>query len=416
MASDEDIAKDKPYKSSAAEKASADNAANLIRQKLDELYETEPDAKDEAKEAQTITSGRSKHQEFMYKLSNSGKPLAEIQTAWHEYYSGLSDKEKHEVWDEFYEQNQHISPSQNAPKPPQPPAPQIEPTQTNGPQVTHIGLPDEERHRRKHGKSHHHKSRSVAEVKHQLLHTARPSKKLAARQHVQSLVFGLGVGSFVVLVMLFGFFNERFIAPFISPSRHVSSTPIITDPSSTAAGPNSEIIIPKINVEVPVVYDVLSTAESSLQDGMNRGVIHYATTPYPGEKGNVVIFGHSSNNLFNPGKFKFAFVLLSKMSTGDLFYLTRNGTRYTYKIYEKRDVQPNEVSVLGPAAQPDSVTLITCDPPGTSWHRLVVTGEQISPDPTNNKISSGIKSDKLPATLPSNSPSLWSRIVGWFTH
>src|SRR5438105_4348179 len=84
--------------------ASADSdetAADLIRQKVAQIYNEEPDASQELTEAEQ-TPYRSKHQQFMYELSSSGKDLAAVQTAWHDYYQNLSDKEKHQVWQEFY--------------------------------------------------------------------------------------------------------------------------------------------------------------------------------------------------------------------------------------------------------------------------------------------------------------------------
>ena len=79
-------------------------AANLIREKLSKIYAEEPSATEEMAET-AEAKPRSKHQQFMYELSRSGKSLAEVQTEWHNYYVGLTDKEKHEVWQEFYESN-----------------------------------------------------------------------------------------------------------------------------------------------------------------------------------------------------------------------------------------------------------------------------------------------------------------------
>ena len=221
------------------------------------------------------------------------------------------------------------------------------------------------------------------------------------------------MGCLVVLILLFSFFNERFIAPFITPSRQVSSTPII-DASTAAISSTPEIIIPKINVEIPTVYDVPTIQESAVELGLERGVVHYATTPDPGQKGNVVVFGHSSNNILNPGKYKFAFVLLSRLDTGDVFYLTKDGVRYAYQVYDKEIVKPNDVGVLNATNKPATATLITCDPPGTSINRLIVIGQQISPDPNSNGASTAVKTDTKPTILASNAPSLWSRITGWF--
>src|SRR5690606_11082114 len=93
---------------------SGDNsaAANLIRQKLDSLYTHEPDDVTEAIESvQAPTKARSKHQKFMADLASSGKPFAQIQTEWHEYYQSLPDNEKHEVWQAFYAaHNPHSKP------------------------------------------------------------------------------------------------------------------------------------------------------------------------------------------------------------------------------------------------------------------------------------------------------------------
>jgi len=83
-------------------------AADLIRQKLSTIFEDEPNIKDEVAEVE-VTAKLSKHQKFIKELNDSGKDLAATQTAWHQYYVGLDDKEKHEVWQEFYTANQNSS-------------------------------------------------------------------------------------------------------------------------------------------------------------------------------------------------------------------------------------------------------------------------------------------------------------------
>lgn len=383
-----------------------DNAAvNVIRQKIASLYAQEPSAREEIKEVKAAPEHLSKHQKYIWQLSNSGKSLAEIQQAWHNYYASLPDNEKHEVWHEFYASQQEYSqylktqhhpakPHEAAPQPPrvidEPPKPTPR-AKTTAPTT-------------------------VDQIKKQLLGKVsnRTHARAKAKHHVQSLIFGVSMGALVVLVLLFSFFNERFIAPFVTPSRNVSNQTIIIDPNETAAGPTPEVIIPKINVEIPVVYGETTIDEKTIQSDLQNGVIHYATTASPGEQGNAVFFGHSSNNILNPGKYKFAFVLLSRMETGDTFMLTKNSKRYVYKVTSKKIVKPEDVSVLQTTSTP-SATLITCDPPGTSINRLVVTGVQISPDPSANVASTAIKTNQSPKTLPSNSPTLWSRFWNWLS-
>jgi sortase A len=376
--------------------SSANAAADLIRSKLESLYVDEPKAKEEIAEAEAVRH-RSKHQQFMYELSHSGKSLAEIQTAWHQYYVALPNNEKHEVWQEFYTAHDQAVAAAKA-----------QPTE---PQQKHT----------EHAQSAHNKkpkkpdARSVQDIKQELLGKIQSRRKLNRKDHVRSIMFGLSMGLATLFILLFGFFNERFIAPFITPSRAVSQTPIIIDPNNTAVSKDPKIIIPKINVEIPVVYDEPTIDEAAIERALERGVVHYPTTSNPGEIGNGVIFGHSANNILNHGKYKFAFVLLKRLEAGDVFYIQKDGKRYAYKVFDKKIVPPTDVSVLYPSFpdKPATFTLITCDPPGTSLNRLVVTGEQISPDPKLNAASTAKQSDSQPRILPSNSPTLWQRIKDW---
>jgi LPXTG-site transpeptidase (sortase) family protein len=355
-------------------------AAEIIRQKINSLHagdnqsKHEPNAHQEAQEVSGLEH-LSRHQQFMYQLTHSNKSQAEIQTAWHIYYVGLPDVQKHQVWQEFYSHQAEVKKQKPVVQKPQKQLAQ----------------------------------RTVGQVKKQLLSSVNTKGKLKAKHHLQSIAFGLGIGSMAVLILLFGLFNERVIAPFITPSRTVSNTPIISA-SGEVASSADEVIIPKINVEIPVVYSQSSTSEESIQSSLQEGVVHYATTSSPGEQGNAVIFGHSSNNILNKGKYKFAFVLLNRLQIGDTFTLTKGGKRYVYQVYDRKIVKPTDVSVLGPADRPATATLITCDPPGTALNRLIVIGEQVSPSPATNGTSTAIKTDQVPSIVPSDSPTLWQRI------
>ncbi len=366
-----------------------DIAANLIRQKLAGLYAHEPNARQEMQEV-THENHRSKHQQFMYNLSRSGKSLAEIQTTWHEYYVALPDDEKHQVWREFYHEHNRRQHTETPPP---------EPTIDSKP---HSSAPRST------------SSKTIGSLQQQLLHKIRSQAKPQHKQHLKSLGFGLACGFVVVILILFSFFNERFVAPFITPSKAASNAPLIID-STTSVSKDPEIIIPKINVQIPVDYKQTSINEQTIEKALESGVVHYPTTASPGEKGHGAIFGHSSNNIFNTGRFKFAFVMLKRLETGDTFILNKDGVRYVYKVFDKRIVPPTEVSVLGGVgSKAASFSLITCDPPGTSLNRLVVTGEQISPDPGRN-IASSAKHVAEPATLPSNAPTLWHRLWSWLS-
>jgi len=383
------------------EKPQTKAALDLIRNKVSSIYAKEPSALQEEQEI-IATGAHSKHQKYIKKLMDSGQDLATIQTDWHSYYQSLPDTEKHQVWNEFYSAYDKSKKARQE-------TPSVLPASK---QLAPLSSPRMSRRRSLKPRSSLNK-KSMETAKTELLDKVTARGKLSPKHHLQSLLFGLSMGMIVVAVVMLSFFNERFIAPFITPSRTASASPIIINPNEQV-GPESKVIIPKINVDVPVVYDMTTNEEKAVQAALENGVVHYPSTPVPGQNGNVVIVGHSSNNLLNRGKYKFAFVLLNKLQEGDTITMQYGGKRYVYKVYEKVIVKPSDVGVLGPTDKTASLSLITCDPPGTSINRLVVRAEQISPNPNGNVAASTANQvANTPDIVPGNAPSLFERLFGW---
>jgi len=240
------------------------------------------------------------------------------------------------------------------------------------------------------------------------------AKKLKSSSHFKPIIASFAVGAAFLLLN----YNQVLVGAvkqYVAPGS-VVTTPVIVEPNDQVAiGPEPKIIIPKIGVEAPVVYDVQTVDEPSYQKGLERGVVRLGTTANPGTKGNVVIGGHSSNNFLNAGKFKYVFVNLKQLDVGDIFYLNYEGIRYTYKITLARHiVSPTDTSVLAPSEKP-IVTLFTCDPPGTNVNRLIVQAEQIDPSPNaapeNIKAETNVNKNN---PLPSVAPSIWDRVLNIF--
>jgi len=197
----------------------------------------------------------------------------------------------------------------------------------------------------------------------------------------------------------FGLLLALFKAPVLISqlSYHPATTGSVATSSSVVIPAANTITIPKINVHAPVIYDD-SRDETQILADLQNGVIHYAGTALPGQAGNSVIFGHSSNDWWEAGNYKFVFVLLDKLQPGDQFYVDYQSKRYVYQVTGSQVVEPTNLSVIQPTATP-TMTLITCTPPGTSWKRLVVTANQISPNPSSATKSTG-SSQSQPNALP----------------
>lgn len=222
----------------------------------------------------------------------------------------------------------------------------------------------------------------------------------------------------ITAAVTFGLVFMLFKAPiFLTQLSYAVQKPAAvpaTDNNTAAVGPDPVLDIPKINVRAPVVF-AASNAEADIQKDLEGGVVHYANTALPGTRGNSVIFGHSSNDWWEPGNYKFVFVLLDKLVVGDTYTVNYNSRQYLYRVEEVKVVDPTDLSVLGqtPDAQ---MTLITCTPPGTSWKRLIVRAKQVSPAPEPAQPLSA--EQPKPGILPSNAPSvvdglgrLWNSVV-----
>ncbi|MCA9308892.1 sortase [Candidatus Saccharibacteria bacterium] len=241
---------------------------------------------------------------------------------------------------------------------------------------------------------------------------SKHAKRVSESSHFKPLLGALSV-AIIFLGINYNQVIVGAIKQYVSPG-NVVTTPVIVEPNvGNTVGPDPKIIIPKIGVEAPVVYDEPRVDENSYQAALERGVVRLGNTANPGTNGNVVIGGHSSNNVFNPGNYKYVFVNLKQLQVNDIFYLHYEGVRYTYKVtVANKIIAPNETSVLNQTTTP-TVTLFTCDPPGTNINRLIVQAVQIDPDPNDatvneNKATNTSKTNPLPSVAP----SLWDRLFG----
>lgn len=241
----------------------------------------------------------------------------------------------------------------------------------------------------------------------------KKAKKARKSRHFIPLISAV----MAVLIVAFLQYNEIIFAnvqAYISPG-NIDPQNIVVDPTaSTRVSPEPKLIIPKINVDVPVVYGVIPD-NTHLMAAMQKGVAHFSipgANSVPGQLGNTVLSGHSSNDLFDPGDYKFIFAQLDKLQKGDTIFVNYNSVRYTYTVTKKRVVKPTDVeSLLGYNNKP-YLTLITCTPLGTALNRLLVTAEQISPDPSKAKAEDASGNSGADAAMPGNAPTVLERLFG----
>lgn len=243
------------------------------------------------------------------------------------------------------------------------------------------------------------------------------AKQSRRRRHLIPILAGISV----VLAILFLQYNRLIFAPimaYVSPGNAPASDIEAIDPTITrAVSPDPRLIIPKLNVDVPVHFGI---PLSEVMPAMNNGVAHYriaGASAYPGEIGNLVITGHSAGDVYSSNQYKYIFSGLERLEDGDLIYVNYNSTRYTYSVVKKEVVEPSDVAALVINADRPMLTLVTCTPLGTSKYRLLISAEQISPDyegaESAEKITTQNQDDET--ALPANEPSFFEGIWNWLT-
>lgn len=108
-------------------------------------------------------------------------------------------------------------------------------------------------------------------------------------------------------------------------------------------------------------------------DDLKKSLIAWPTAALPGSYGVAIVFGHSElPSLASPKDYSGIFTFVMDLSVGDEIFLNSDSIRYKYVVFDKKVVEPTNLSVLEQRFDRAYLTLITCVPPGTLWKRGVV--------------------------------------------
>jgi len=149
--------------------------------------------------------------------------------------------------------------------------------------------------------------------------------------------------------------------------------PLTVVPKSTDFG----IIIEKLGVNAPIVPDVDTSSHKAYMEAMRHGVAHAKGTAKPNEVGNVYLFAHSTLNFWEFGPYATVFTTLHQLNPGDRIVIFYRSKRYDYRVAEKEIVPGFDLMPLTRTSSRRLLTLQTCDPPGTTWRRLIIIAELV---------------------------------------
>lgn len=113
--------------------------------------------------------------------------------------------------------------------------------------------------------------------------------------------------------------------------------------------PTNRVIIPKINVNTPLLLssfnkNIDSITKEDFDKDLYHGVVQYPTTPYAGQGGNTLIFGHTSYESWKHNPYATIFSNLPKLSNGDIMQVVQDGKLYEYEVVGRSIVAPDKVN------------------------------------------------------------------------
>jgi LPXTG-site transpeptidase (sortase) family protein len=157
-------------------------------------------------------------------------------------------------------------------------------------------------------------------------------------------------------------------------ARFLTTSPISIEPVNK----KFSIVIEKLGVNAPIVMDVPVADRNAYFEALHDGVAHASVSEYPSDgPGNVYLFAHSAVNFWEFGKYAKVFNLLRKLEIGDRVHVFYDEQDYIYEVVNSEVLKGWNTYPLTRSVIEPTLTLQTCDPPGTTLNRLVITANLV---------------------------------------
>ncbi len=141
--------------------------------------------------------------------------------------------------------------------------------------------------------------------------------------------------------------------------------------------PGFSVYIPKIEAKSKIIANVDVNSVKEYQESLTEGVAHAKGTYFPGQNKLIYLFAHSTDSPLNFARYNAVFYMVRKLEKGDQIIIYFADHKYEYKVTEKVIVPGTDVSWLTKKYDSETLVLQTCDPPGTTWNRLIVVATPI---------------------------------------
>lgn len=148
--------------------------------------------------------------------------------------------------------------------------------------------------------------------------------------------------------------------------------------------PTNRLVIPAINLDVPLVESSIVTykdfTETSFDADLENWVVKYPTTPEPWEWWNAFFFGHTSQEYWKKNPYWTVFRRIPQLKENDKIQVVWDWVLYEYKVLKTVVVRPKDVNdtyVNFWDKWKEYITLMWCYPIWRTDKRMMVFAERI---------------------------------------
>ena len=148
--------------------------------------------------------------------------------------------------------------------------------------------------------------------------------------------------------------------------------------------PTNRLIIPAINLDVPLVETSINNykdvTETSFNSDLENWVVKYPTTPNPWEWWNAFFFGHTSQEYWKKNPYGTVFRNIPQLKEDDKIQVVWEWVLYEYKVLKTVVVRPKDVNDtymnFWESGQ-EYITLMWCYPIWRVDKRMMIFAEKI---------------------------------------
>lgn len=146
---------------------------------------------------------------------------------------------------------------------------------------------------------------------------------------------------------------------------------------SYGVGSYFSVVVPKIDAASDIVVNVDTADKEEYLEALRNGVAHAKGTYFPGQGENIFLFAHSTDSPINFSRYNAVFYLLRKLEEGDKVVLYFADKKYVYEVEDKFTTNINDTTWITESTNGERLLLMTCDPPGTTWRRLIISAKPV---------------------------------------